>query len=192
MPWLLWAILIIASAGSLAVTLVGVPGLWVMVVLAVGYGWATSWVYVGPWTIGALLAMAFVAEAIETLAAAFGAKRAGASKRAMLLSMVGAVVGGIVMTPVLPVIGTIIGLCVGAFVGAVLGEVMKGRDQRQMIKSGAGAAIGRLAGTIVKVGIGAVMLTVLAWEALPVASPSSAAPVTPTTNPALPIELELR
>jgi uncharacterized protein YqgC (DUF456 family) len=190
MDWLLWAILVIASAGSLAMALVGFPGLWFMLLLAVGYGWGTSWMYVGPWTLGALLVMVIVAEAIETLASALGARRAGASKRAMLLSMVGAIVGGIVLTPVLPVVGTIIGLCAGAFVGAVLGEVLKGRDQSQMVKSGLGAAAGRLAGTIVKVGIGTAMFVVVAWAALPVASSASSPSVMPATNPAPVIELE--
>lgn len=190
MEWIYWLLLIIAAGSSLLLAIVGLPGLWLMLIVAVGYGWALGWMPIGPWTITALLVLAIAAEVVESMAAAAGAKQAGASKRAMVLSVVGAIVGGILLTGLIPipVIGTIIGLCAGAFAGAVLGEVIKGRNRDQAVKSGLGAAAGRLAGTVVKLGIGLVMLMILAVATLPiwrqrgaqVANPPAVAPATPT------------
>lgn len=193
MEWLYWIVLVIAGAATLLLAVVGLPGLWLMLIMAAGYGWATGWDAISPWAIVAMFLLAAVAEVIESMASAMGAKKAGASKRAMILSVVGAIVGGLLLTGLIPVpvIGTIIGLCAGAFAGAVLGEVFKGRDRDQMVKSGIGAAAGRLAGMFIKLGIGSIMLLVLALAALPIwgrggraSALPAAAPIPAATVPA--------
>ena len=93
MDWLLCLLMLIAGLVCLMLSLIGLPGLWLMLFVAALYGWATGWASLGPWTLGTLLLLALTAEAIETLAGALGARGAGASKRAMALSIVGTIIG---------------------------------------------------------------------------------------------------
>jgi len=153
---------------SLWAALLQLPGLWLMLACAGGYAYLTGSTHLGPRTLGVMLAIVLVAELIETFAAAGGARRAGASKTAMLASVIGAFIGGILFTllPV-PVVGTLLGVCVGAFIGAMAVEVAKGRGHKQSIRSGLGAAAGRLAGTLIKLALGAVVFLIAAVAALP-------------------------
>ncbi len=115
-------------------------------------------------TIIALIVLAIAGELIELLAGAWGAGKQGASRRAMILAILGTMIGSLVGTAVgvpVPVIGPIIGAlgggALGAFVGAYLGESWKGTAPGQRISVGKGAMIGRLFGTFGKLIIGAIM-----------------------------------
>lgn len=177
--WALYIILLFAMLISLGLAVLQLPGVWMLLLFASGYAWLTDWSFIGPWTLVVLVAIAIGAEVIETLASAAGAGKAGASKRAMILSIVGALVGGIVFTFIaIPVIGTIIGVCVGACVGGAGGELWKGRTGGQAMRVGMGAAAGRLVGTVVKLSAGIVMFMIAAIAAIPWTSSSSPQPAT--------------
>ncbi len=187
--WAIYLLLLGGLAASLFVALLQLPGLWLMLLLAGGYVWATDGKHMGIGAFIIMLLIAIAAEIIETFAAAHGAKRAGAGKTAMALSIVGAIIGGIFLSflvPV-PVLGTLVGVCLGAFIGAAGGEAIRGGDANQSMKSGLGAAAGRLVGTVVKLGLGFVMVLVAAIAALPIDRGSAGAPPVasaPATAPA--------
>jgi uncharacterized protein YqgC (DUF456 family) len=155
-------------------TLLAVPGIWLMVLLAVVHellaslwlGHAGGWV---AWTaIGVGVAIAFTAEVIEFLAGAAGAKAGGASKWGTIGALAGGVAGAIVGTLFipLPLIGTIAGAALGAAIGASTGEIWKGgKSARQSIKPAVGAAGGRIAGTLVKVALAAIVWVILVFGA---------------------------
>ena len=71
----------------------------------------------------------------------------------------------IVGTPWFPVVGTLMGAVAGAFGGAALYELLiVKKTTGASIKTGVGAALGRIAGVIAKVAIGLAMLMVLAFN----------------------------
>ena len=64
-----------------------------------------------------------------------------------------------------PIVGTLIGACLGAFAGSVLGDLWAGRPAHLSVKSGRGAAIGRLWGTVAKMATGGLIVVILGTAA---------------------------
>ena len=148
------------------------PGTWILLGLAlvvelvdgvylpaaepVTFGW--GWL-----TVGAGLGL--LGEVIETGAGAAGASWGGATRRGILGAIVGALVGAIALTPVIPIplVGTLLGALIGTFLGALLGEVTSERQRHpgETLQAALAAALGRLAGTLGKLGIGVVIWALL-------------------------------
>ena len=93
----LWAVLLVVSnLFWLVLTLLTLPGNWLMVA-ATG---ALAWCYweagmFSPWTLAAIIALAAGGEVLEFLASAMGVSKAGGTRWAGLGSVVGAVAGAI-------------------------------------------------------------------------------------------------
>jgi uncharacterized protein YqgC (DUF456 family) len=169
MFWLYYSILFLTLLSGLAITLMTLPGLWVMLVSALLYGWATHWHYIGRWTLIALFLMAAVAEAIELFSSGAGAKKAGGGRPGLIGALVGGILGGIFLSFVpIPIISTLIGVCLGTFLGATLAESVAGRELQDSALIGLGAAKGRLFGTFIKVGFGGMMFILTMIMGLPV------------------------
>jgi uncharacterized protein YqgC (DUF456 family) len=121
------------------------------------------------WSLGGLVGLALLGEALEFLAGALGATKAGASRRAAMLALAGSLAGGMfglfVGIPI-PFIGSLVGAIVfaglGALAGAVLGERWKGRTLDQSLRVGKAAFWGRLLGTLGKTLAGALMIALIA------------------------------
>lgn len=171
----LWVVLavamfVLALVAGWLLTLFSLPGTWLMVgaaALFAAFVPSDSLAAIGWPTVIALTGLAALGEIVETAAAAMGAARHGASKRAALLAIIGSVVGSIVGATVglpIPVVGSVVGAIllagVGAMVGAVLGEEWKGAAGSQVWRVGQAAFWGRLFGTLGKVTIACVMLAV--------------------------------
>ena len=151
------------------ITLVGLPGVWLMVGGALVIHLSTPlWNGVPLWgrtIIGVCLGLAVIGELIETLAAGLGAKAGGGSKRGMFGAIIGSMLGAFVCTFFIPIplIGTLIGAIVGAFGGALIGELSHKQTPTtgELAKSAIGAAIGRVFGILGKTGIVTVCWCVL-------------------------------
>ncbi|NBX37564.1 MAG: DUF456 domain-containing protein [Planctomycetes bacterium] len=176
----MWQLYVTASLFALLSAIAGVstllalPGIWLMVLLAVVHELAASlWLgRAGGWvtwtTIGVALVIAFAAEVIEFLAGAAGAKAGGASKWGTIGALVGGIVGALVGTVLipLPLIGTLAGAALGAAIGASTGEIWKGgKSAQESIKPALGAAGGRVAGTLLKVALAAAVWVILVFGA---------------------------
>ena len=79
---------------------------------------------------------------LDQLIPAWGTKKFGGSKQGAWGSVVGLLVGMILLGPP--------GIIVGPFLGAVVGELLAGKRSSQALRSGIGALLGFLAGTILK------------------------------------------
>ena len=174
MIWLHWSLTGLFAVLGLAcvlLTVMQLPGIWLMLVLAIGVQLAdVAWVHgteadAGWWAIGIGLGLAVVAEILEGAAGAAGAKVGGGSRRAMWGGFIGGVVGAILGTPLIPipVLGTFIGAIVGAFAGALIGETTAIHKPSvvQSLKPAAGAAAGRAVGTVFKISIGVAIWLIL-------------------------------
>ncbi len=163
--------LVLAYMIGWIMTLLSLPGIWVMVACSLVYHW------VGPaeparlalgWpALATLIGLALFGEFIETAAGATGAKRAGGSRRGMLLAIVGSIVGAIfgagagIPIPVIgSVLGSVLGAALGAFAGAALGEIWKGREFDHTWRVSEAAFWGRLFGTLAKLGVATLMCIV--------------------------------
>jgi hypothetical protein len=188
MGFFYYIILIILMLTGLFLNILGLPGLWLIVISYIGYALLTGWgVYVGWQSIIIVVLLALGAELVEFLAGAAGSHAAGGRKRGMAGAIVGGIVGGIVGTGVIPIpiVGTIIGACAGAFGGAFLLEYMD-KDHEHAMRVGIGAAKGRFWGIVWKSLFGLAMFLVAALAGLPWRDGATITPANarPTTLPA--------
>lgn len=169
---ILWIVLLVCLLIlGLFLNLLGLAGNWVILGTMIVHGLLTeSTSRIGvTWPVIFLLAvLAVTGEGLEALAGLMGAGKAGASRRALLLSFFGAMIGAGfgfgIGNAVMPVLGGIAGVfllgALGALAGAVLGETWKGRSLQESMEVGKGAFVGRLLGTVSKTFVGTTMLLV--------------------------------
>ena len=164
-------LLILVLLACWPLTLLGMPGNWLMASATAVYAYlvpAQSSASLGWKTVVALLVLAALGEIVELLAAAMGVAKAGGSRRGALMALVGSILGGIVGIFVgvpVPLIGSVVAAVLfaglGAMAGAALGETSAGRDACTSWQIAKLAFWGRLAGTLGKIILGAVMIAVV-------------------------------
>ncbi len=153
--WLLAAILVVAGlVGLLLPVIPGVPLVFAGLLVA---AWAEDFAYVGTGTLALLAALVVLAYVVDFAATALGAKRFGASKRAVIGAALGAVVGIFFGLP---------GILLGPFIGAVIGELTAQRGLRDAGRAGLGATIGLVVGVAAKLALAFSMLGVFAMARL--------------------------
>ena len=153
-------------------TLLGMPGNWLMVAATAAYaffGPADSRAAIGWQVVASLAVLAALGELLELLAGAAGTARAGGGRRAAMLALAGSLAGGIVglfiglPIPLAgPVLAALLFAGLGAMAGAMLGEMRGGKDLRAVWQIGRAAFWGRMAGTLGKLCVGAAMLAIVA------------------------------
>jgi len=150
--YLLWALagllVLIGFAGTILPALPGVPLVFGGLFLAayIGnfekIGWLTLTI------LGTLTALALVADFAATL---LGAKRAGASKLALLGAGIGSILG---------IFSGLWGLLVFPFIGAVAGELVARQKLDQASRVGLATWLGLMIGTLAKLAIALTMIGV--------------------------------
>lgn len=177
MIYLELTLLFLAIAAGWLMTMLSLPGIWVMVGATAVYAYfSQESPYDVSWTtVGVLLGLAVLAELLEFAAGAVGAARVGGSKRGALLAIGGSVVGalgGAAAGTAIPiplvgsVIGAVLGASLGALSGAMLGEAWKGRTLGETWKVGQAAFWGRFFGTVAKTTIASAMAAIALAAAL--------------------------
>ena len=153
--WLLATLLVLAGlVGLLLPVLPGPPLLFAGLLVA---AWAEDFAYVGAGWLTVLAALAVLTYAVDFAATALGAKRFGASKRAVVGAAVGAVVGLFFGLP---------GILLGPFIGAVIGELTAQRELRDAGRAGVGATLGLALGVAFKLALAVSMLGLFAMARL--------------------------
>lgn len=143
----------------MAVGLVGavvpfLPGTPLIFLGAIVHAVATDFTTIGPGRLATLAVLALAGWAIEHVAGALGARRAGGSRAAVIGALLGTLVG-LAAAPV--------GLLLGPIVGAILGELVSGRDPTGSVRTGVGTAVGVVVGVAAHVAFALTMVALFAW-----------------------------
>jgi uncharacterized protein YqgC (DUF456 family) len=143
-------LILVGLAGAVVPILPGVPLVFGGMLLA---AWADHFRHIGAFTLSVLGILAALALLVDFLAGVLGAKRVGASTRALWGASIGMLVGFFFGLP---------GLLLGPFVGAVIGELSAGGKLDHATRVGVGTWIGLLFGTLAKLALCFTMLGVFA------------------------------
>ena len=147
---LLWILaLLLVIAGMVGLVFPALPGAPILFAGLFVAAWAEDFMYVGTKTLIVLGILTILTYAFDLLAGAFGAKRFGASRRAVIGAALGAIVGMFFGIP---------GILLGPFVGAVLGELSNHSDLRTAGLAGVGATLGLALGVAAKLALAFAML----------------------------------
>lgn len=149
---------------GLALIPLGLPGLWVMALAVVGYGWLTSFRAIGVATIAIVVGLALLGEILEGWVGFGLARRFGGSHRAGWGALIGGLVGAVAGVPV-PIIGSVIGAFVGSFIGAAAFEYSWSGAPGTAVRAGWGAVLGRAAAAAAKIALGIVIAVLAAFAA---------------------------
>jgi uncharacterized protein YqgC (DUF456 family) len=154
MTVLLWILaVLLVAAGIVGIILPALPGTVLIFAGLLIAAWAGHFQRVGPLMLTVIGVIGAASYCVDFVAAAVGAQRLGASRRAMAGAALGTVLGLFFGLP---------GIIVGPFIGAVLGELTLHRDWKRVGKAGLAAWIGFAIGTAVKVGLAFLMLGLFA------------------------------
>jgi uncharacterized protein YqgC (DUF456 family) len=152
MTILLWVIaVLLVIVGVIGVVLPALPGTVLIMAGLVLAAWADGFSRVGVWTLAVIGIIGAASYLVDLVAAAIGAKKLGASPRAMIGAALGTILGLFFGLP---------GIIVGPFIGAVIGELTVNRNLANAGRAGVAAWIGFAIGTAVKVGMAFLMLAI--------------------------------
>lgn len=171
MDTFLYLIAIVLSLAAIALNVVSLPGNWVILFAAAALsyyhgGHRPHWGF-----LVVILVILLAAEAVEFLGGMIGAKTFGASRTASWAAIAGAMLGGLIGIPpvTVPMLGTdhLLAAVAGAFLAAWVVELLKQKSMQDALKAAVGAALGRGAGLVTKIGGGVAAWLVLAVTAFP-------------------------
>jgi uncharacterized protein YqgC (DUF456 family) len=147
--WILgMALVVVGLAGIVFPALPGTVLIFIGLLIA---AWAEGFTRVGAWTLTLIGVIGVASYAVDFVAAALGANRVGASRRAVA----GAALGTLLGLPLgLP------GVIFGPLAGALIGEWSAHRDWRRAGQVGMAAWIGFLIGTAVKIAMAFSMIAI--------------------------------
>ncbi len=137
---------LVGVSGLVFPALPGAPLLFTGLFMA---AWADGFAHVGTGALVLLGAMALLTYVVDFAASAVGARKFGASRRAMIGAVVGAVVG---------LFFGLVGVIIGPFIGAVIGELSVRLDLEAASRAGFGATIGLALGAAAKLALAFAML----------------------------------
>jgi uncharacterized protein YqgC (DUF456 family) len=145
--WLLSAALIVAGlAGTVLPALPGTVFVFGGIVLG---AWIDGFTRVGWGVVAACAVLALLAWVLDYLAGLLGARRAGASRQALIGAALGTVAG---------VFTGLVGVLFMPLVGAALGEFLAQRDHQRAVRVGVSTWLGIMAGLVSKVVLAFMMI----------------------------------
>jgi uncharacterized protein YqgC (DUF456 family) len=149
--WILAFLLVIVGiAGIILPALPGVVLVFIGLLLA---AWADGFQAIGWLTISLLAGLMVLALITDVVATTLGVKRVGASRWAIIGSVIGTIAG---------LLFGFVGIIIGPFVGAAAGEYYARRDAAQAGRAGLGTWAGIILGTAVKLALAFSMIALFA------------------------------
>lgn len=145
--WILALVLVlIGFAGLVLPALPGIPLVYAGLFLA---AWAEDFAFVGWVTLLIMGLLALLSYGIDFAATAMGAKKFGASTRALWGAALGTVVG---------IFFGLLGILIGPFAGALIAELTHKNDMQAATRAGIGATLGLLFGAVLKIALAFTMV----------------------------------
>jgi uncharacterized protein YqgC (DUF456 family) len=141
--------LLLVGTGLIGLFLPVLPGAPLIFAGLVIAAWAEDFHYTGLWTIVLLAIIMLLTLGVDFWATIFGAKKFGASKRAVIGALIGLAIGIFLGFP---------GIIFGPFIGAVIGELSAQKDLKQATRAGIGATIGLVLGAAIKLALALTMI----------------------------------
>ena len=147
---LLWILSIaLILVGLAGIVLPALPGTILVLAGIVLGAWIDDFTRVGWFAVAAVTILAVIAWLMDYVAAMLGAKRAGASRQAIVGAAIGTVAG---------IFMGIVGVLFMPLVGAAAGEYLARRDQGQAVRVGIATWLGLMAGMLAKFVLAFMML----------------------------------
>ena len=145
--WILSVALIVAGlAGTVLPVLPGTLLVWAGIVLG---AWIDDFQRVGTTTLVVVTVIAVLAWALDYVAGLLGARKAGASRQALVGAAIGTVAG---------LFMGVVGVLFMPLVGAALGEYLARKDQTRAVRVGVATWLGIMLGLLAKVVLAFVMV----------------------------------
>ncbi|WP_066255188.1 DUF456 domain-containing protein [Hydrogenophaga flava] len=145
--WILCSALIVAGlAGTVLPVLPGTVLVWGGIVLG---AWIDDFQRVGTATLVVITVLAALAWVLDYVAGLLGARKAGASRQALLGAAIGTVVG---------LFMGVVGVLFMPLVGAALGEYLAQKDQTRAVRVGVATWLGIMLGLLAKVVLAFIMV----------------------------------
>ncbi len=153
---LMWTLAIgLMLVGLAGTVLPALPGVVLVLAGAILGAWIDDFSKVPVWVVVVLAVLAVLAWVTEYVATVLGAKKAGASKLALIGAALGTVIG---------IFMGLVGVLFMPLVGAAIGQYLSVKDTRNAAKVGLATWVGLLVGTAIKVALVFAMLGVF-WVA---------------------------
>jgi hypothetical protein len=145
---------LLVAVGLVGAVVPFIPGTPLIFLGAVIYALATDFTPIGAGRLAILAVLALAGWAVEHIAGALGARRAGGGRAAIVGAILGALVG-LAFAP--------LGLLLGPIVGAIVGEMVSGRDPAGSVRTGIGTAVGVVAGVAAHFAVALTMVALFGW-----------------------------
>ena len=145
--WVLSTVLIVV--GVAGTVLPALPGtLFVLAGIVLG-AWIDDFTRVGWGVVGVVTVLAVLAWVLDYVAGLLGARKAGASRQAIIGAALGTVAG---------IFMGLVGVLFMPLVGAAVGEYLARKDERNAVKVGVATWLGIMAGLVAKVVLAFMMI----------------------------------
>lgn len=161
-------IIILVGIVSIGMTAIGLPGNWLMIIAALGYGYLEGFVHMTSTVLLLLLGAVITGELVEFAAGSLGAKKENASRSAIIAAFIGGIAGGILGTGIMPGLGSIAGAVCGSFAAGYVAEYMATGNKEKAAKVAKSIVIGQALALIFKlavaIGMLALIISKLTWS----------------------------
>lgn len=147
-----WATFFLLILCTLGTVLPFLPGLPLMAVLFIGYGWMDGFQHVNSFAISIAVVFAVLGTLLDYFAGPYLAKKKGGTKGGYWGAFIGGLVGIFILGP--------IGLLLGPFLGALAGELLWGKNLKDASQIGITSLWGLLFGNIIKLILAIVILVI--------------------------------
>lgn len=158
------ALIVVGIVGTIIPIL---PGLFLIWLSVLAYAVIEGFKSVDWFTFVLITLIALAAGTADIWLSALGAKKTGASRRAIFLGFVGSIMGLILGTFIpIPIFGNLIGSVLGYAIGLLLGQYHKYQDWNTAIKASLGGVAGWGVATAVQFTGGILILILFVWQVL--------------------------
>jgi len=141
---------VLLTALAVVVTWLGVPGTFIMAVIALIGGWITDFAVLTTGQVLIMFAVSIVLEVAEFFLSGLAVKYFGAGNRTAIFAIAGGIVGTIIGAGMLFLAGAFFGLLAGSYAGAYLSEILEGRTSTEAARTAFGAVMGNVVSKVLK------------------------------------------